>query len=168
MSAEALRLEIAEFTDAHRWRWVLNDAQGAFLADHVVELHPDDPKHQTLFDLPSYLWHYAAPDKRNADERRLLEEVGAWFGGTVLGPRSERKFSRRVFRQLLSASRSLKRPNGSSSCLWRSLMFEESRSRCKASASSLKSSERQPLQPHRSVTGFGCFQFSACRRRAVH
>jgi hypothetical protein len=86
MSAEALRLEIAEFTDAHRWRWVLNDAQGAFLADHVVELHPDDPKHQTLFDLPSYLWHYAAPDKRNADERRLLEEVGAWFGGTVLGP----------------------------------------------------------------------------------
>ena len=97
VSAEALRLEIAEFTDAHHWRWVLNDAQGAFLADHVVELDPSEPKYQTLFDLPGYLWHYAAPDKRNADERRLLEEVGAWFGATVLGPTIAEKILARGF-----------------------------------------------------------------------
>ena len=85
MTAQALRLEIAELTDANHWRWMLKDANGAFLADQTVELDPSDPMYQTLFDLPGYLWRYAAPDKRDADERRLLEEVGAWFGATVLG-----------------------------------------------------------------------------------
>jgi hypothetical protein len=36
----ALRLEIAEFTDANHWRWRLTDADGAFLADHAVVLDP--------------------------------------------------------------------------------------------------------------------------------
>jgi hypothetical protein len=82
----ALRLEIAEFTDANHWRWRLTDADGNFLADHTVALDPTDPKYQALFDLPAYLRHFSAPDKRDEDERRLLQEVGAWIGQTVLGP----------------------------------------------------------------------------------
>src|SRR5215469_17038879 len=79
-----LRLEIAEFTDANHWRWRLTDEGGAFLADHPVALDPTDPKYPALFDLPAYLRHYAAPDKLDEDERRLLQEVGAWIGETVL------------------------------------------------------------------------------------
>jgi tetratricopeptide (TPR) repeat protein len=80
-----LRLEISEFVDANHWRWRLTDTGGAFLADHAVALDPNDPKYRALFDLPGYLGHYAAPDKRDEDERRLLQEVGAWIGATVLG-----------------------------------------------------------------------------------
>jgi CHAT domain len=80
-----LRLEVAEFTDANHWRWLLTDTAGAFLADHTVALDPADPKYQALFDLPGYLRYYAAPDRRDQDERRLLHEVGAWIGETVLG-----------------------------------------------------------------------------------
>src|SRR5215469_2697871 len=86
----ALRLEIAEFTDANHWRWRLTDDGGAFLADHTVALDPNDPKYPALFDLPAYLTHYAAPDRRDEDERRLLQEVGAWIGETVLGPIGEK------------------------------------------------------------------------------
>ena len=85
MPAEVLRLEVASITHANHWRWVLQDAHGAFLADHEVELDPAEPKYQALFDLPGYLRHFAAPDKRDADDRRLLEEVGAWIGAIVLG-----------------------------------------------------------------------------------
>jgi hypothetical protein len=81
----ALRLEVAEFTDANHWRWRLTDEGGAFLADHAVALDPTDPKYPALFDLPGYLRHFSAPDKRDEDERRLLQEVGKWIGETVLG-----------------------------------------------------------------------------------
>ena len=85
MNAQALRLEIADFKDADHWRWVLKDAIGAFLGDHAVALDPRDPKYGALLDLSGYLRYYAAPDKRDADERRLLQEVGAWIGANVLG-----------------------------------------------------------------------------------
>jgi hypothetical protein len=57
----ALRLEIAEFTDANHWRLRLTDVDGAFLADHPVELDPAEPKYQALFDLPAYLRRFSAP-----------------------------------------------------------------------------------------------------------
>jgi hypothetical protein len=85
MNTQALRLEIADFKDADHWRWVLRDPNGAFLADHTVALDPGDPESRALLDLRGYLW-YHAPDKRDADERRLLQEVGAWIGANVLGP----------------------------------------------------------------------------------
>jgi tetratricopeptide (TPR) repeat protein len=80
-----LRLEIADYKEGNRWRWVLKDVGGAFLADHAVELDPAEHRYQALFNLPAYLRHYASPDKRDEDERRLLHEVGAWIGQTVLG-----------------------------------------------------------------------------------
>jgi hypothetical protein len=82
----SLRLEIYEFADANRWRWRLTSADGAFLADHAVALDQNDPRYQALFNLPAYLWQRSAPDQRDQDERRLLSEVGAWVGETVLGP----------------------------------------------------------------------------------
>ncbi len=85
MSAQALRLEVVDLTDADHWRWRLTDAKGAFLADYEVSLNPADPKYQALYNLPAYLWQYSSPDKRDEDERRLLAEVGAWIGDTVLG-----------------------------------------------------------------------------------
>jgi tetratricopeptide (TPR) repeat protein len=85
MSAQTLRLEIAEFTDVNHWRWVLKDASGAFLADRVVELDPSEAKYRALFDLPGYLWHHASPDKRDADEQVLLQEVGEWIGTALIG-----------------------------------------------------------------------------------
>ncbi len=83
--AHSLRLEIAEFSDVNRWRWRLTDAGGAFLADHSVALDRNEPKYQALFDLPAYLWQHSAPDKRDQDEGRLVDEVGAWIGEAVLG-----------------------------------------------------------------------------------
>ena len=40
MPAEALRLEVASIADQNHWRWVLKEANGAFLADHELALNP--------------------------------------------------------------------------------------------------------------------------------
>jgi len=48
----ALRLEITDYTGSDRWRWVLKNAEGAYLTDHAVQLDPADPKYQALFNLP--------------------------------------------------------------------------------------------------------------------
>ncbi len=83
--AHSLQLEIYEFNDANRWRWRLTDVDGAFLADHAVVLDRNESRYQALFNLPAYLWQHSAPDRRDQDERRLMNEVGAWIGETVLG-----------------------------------------------------------------------------------
>ncbi|HYZ64206.1 MAG TPA: CHAT domain-containing protein, partial [Acetobacteraceae bacterium] len=80
-----LRLEVADFGDADHWRWVLKEDGGRFLDDHAVALDRANPNYMGLVDLPSYLWRNAAPDTRDADERRLIREVGAWIGDQVLG-----------------------------------------------------------------------------------
>jgi hypothetical protein len=82
MPAQPLHLEVAEFTNANHWRWRLQEAGGAFLADHTVALDPADPRVAALVDLPGYLHHYAAPDRRDADQRRLIEELGVWRAGS--------------------------------------------------------------------------------------
>ena len=86
MPDDTLILEVAQFTDAWHWRWVLKDAGGAFLADHSVALDPArEPLCEALVNLPGYLWHHAAPDRRDADERRLIAEIGAGIGARVFG-----------------------------------------------------------------------------------
>jgi hypothetical protein len=102
MNTRALCLEIADFEDADHWRWVLKDANGAFLADHTVALNPRDPKYGALLNLGGYLRYYAAPDKREADERRLLQEVGAWIGANMLGPASAKRSSPMISPRSLS------------------------------------------------------------------
>ena len=83
---EALRLEVTDFADHDHWRWRLTDAAGKFLADHQVALDPAEAEYAAFLDLDTYLDQYAAPDKWPDDEVRLIEEVGAWIGGRVLGP----------------------------------------------------------------------------------
>jgi tetratricopeptide (TPR) repeat protein len=80
-----LRLEVAEYADADRWRWVLKEDGGAFLADHAVALDRADPRYPALRDLPGHLNAYATPHNRAADEARLIAEAGDWIGTTVLG-----------------------------------------------------------------------------------
>jgi hypothetical protein len=85
LAVPALRLEVTDRTDVDHWRWVLKDAGGAFLADHSVALDRNAPEYRALYDLPGHLEHYAAPDSREDEERRLLQEFGAWLGKNVLG-----------------------------------------------------------------------------------
>lgn len=69
----------------NHWRWVLTDANGTFVADHSVALNPSETKYQALFKLRAFLWEFAAPDRRETEERRLMENLGAWIGDVVLG-----------------------------------------------------------------------------------
>ena len=80
-----LVLEVLDFAGVRNWRWVLKDGDGAFLSDHVVSLQPEEREYRALFDLPGYLYEYAAPDKRDEDERRLMSEVGEWIHARILG-----------------------------------------------------------------------------------
>jgi len=85
MNGDALALEVVEFADVDHWRWSLKDAHGAFLADHAIRLDRNDPRYRALWDLPGYIRHYSKLDNRDEDERRLLQEIGAWLGETLLG-----------------------------------------------------------------------------------
>src|SRR5579863_10106685 len=85
MPTRVLFLYAVEILDPYQWRWVLKDEHGAFIADQPVALDRTSPKYQALFDLPAYLRHYVAPDKREEDERRLTREFGLWIIEYVLG-----------------------------------------------------------------------------------
>ena len=81
-----LWLEVTEFTDLARWRWVLMDAAGAFIADHQVRLDAKSWQYEAFTDLLGYLSWHATPDTRAADEARILGELGEWIGSEVFGP----------------------------------------------------------------------------------
>jgi hypothetical protein len=80
-----LRLETREFTDLTRWRWELRDAAGELLAAHDVRLDPSCWQFEAFTDLRRYAWWHAAPERRLADETRIVGDVGAWAGTEVLG-----------------------------------------------------------------------------------
>jgi len=81
-----LRLEVREYAGPTRWRWVLTDGGGAFLADHEVRLNSKDWQYEAFTDLVGYLSWHVAPDRREQDEARITGELGAWVGKEVLGP----------------------------------------------------------------------------------
>ncbi len=80
-----LRLEVREFTDLTRWRWVLTGADGQFAADHEVRLDATCWQYKALADLLAYLRWHAAPDRQAEDEVRIVAEIGHWIGTQVLG-----------------------------------------------------------------------------------
>jgi CHAT domain len=82
-----LRLEAREFTDLSRWRWLLTDASGAFIADHEVRLDAGCWQFEAFTDLQGYVSWHAAPDRYAADATRIVAEAGAWVGSEVLGDR---------------------------------------------------------------------------------
>jgi tetratricopeptide (TPR) repeat protein len=82
-----LQLEVRDFANLTRWRWLLLDeSTGASLADHQVRLDPGDWQFQAFGDLTGYLSWHVTPDRRREDETRIVGEVGAWIGSQVLGP----------------------------------------------------------------------------------
>ncbi len=79
--AAPLRLTVTDYIDTARWRWVLSDARGRFLADHAVRLEPQSREYAGLRDLRSYL-DYNAPISSPAAQ---LAELGAWVGEKIFG-----------------------------------------------------------------------------------
>ena len=81
-----LKLTISDYRDANHWYCRLLDANGHQLADHEVSLNPRDFEHEGFVDLRSFLRDHAMPHRRQQDEARLIEQVGAWIGRNVYGP----------------------------------------------------------------------------------
>ena len=50
-----LHLTLTDYLDPDRWRWVLSDATGHFLADHTVRLDPSTREYEGFLDLAGYL-----------------------------------------------------------------------------------------------------------------
>src|SRR5271157_796206 len=76
-----LRLTLTDYLDRTRWRWVLSDGSGRFVADHDVRLDRTSREYKGFVDLSSYLDYYTPihpPEKQ-------LEELGAWVGEKVFG-----------------------------------------------------------------------------------
>ena len=84
-----LRLEVKEFTDLTRRRWVLTGADGGALADHEVRLDQTSWQFEAFGDLTGYLAWHVAPGRRREDEARIVAEVGEWIAAQVLGPIAE-------------------------------------------------------------------------------
>jgi hypothetical protein len=73
--AGELHLEARDYAGPARWRWVLTDAAGNFLADHEVRLAPNDWQFEAFTDLTGYLSWHVSPDRRREDEAR----IGVWL-----------------------------------------------------------------------------------------
>ena len=81
-----LLLEAVEVAGPLRWRWLLTDEEtGAALADHLVDLDPRSAEVTAFGDLYGYAREYAAPDRRMADESRIVAWAGEWAGRELLG-----------------------------------------------------------------------------------
>ena len=82
----SFRLEIREFHDLTRWRWVLTGFDGTLVADHQVRLDAGSWQFEAFTDLRRYLRWHVAPDRRVEDETRIVAQVGEWIGTQVFGP----------------------------------------------------------------------------------
>lgn len=76
-----LRLALTDYIDSTRWRWVLSESNGTFLADHTVRLDPSADAYDGFRDVVAYL-NYHAPIQRPDDQ---LQDVGRWIGEHVFG-----------------------------------------------------------------------------------
>ncbi|HWQ14173.1 MAG TPA: hypothetical protein VNL77_15345 [Roseiflexaceae bacterium] len=76
-----LRLAATEYLDPTRWRWVLSDQRGRFLADHTVRLDPASREYGGFCNLHAYL-DFHEPITPPAAQ---LAALGAWIGTQVFG-----------------------------------------------------------------------------------
>lgn len=82
-----LRLEVRDFTDVTRWRWVLTDSgSGAVLASHDVRLDVSSWQFEAHRNLTGYLSWHVAPDRHGVDDARIVADVGEWIAARVFGP----------------------------------------------------------------------------------
>ena len=87
-----LRLAITDYLDATRWRWVLSDAAGHFVADHTVRLDPTSREYRGFLDLGQYL-DYNQPIHPPAAQ---LRDLGIWIGKQVFGGLRDALWKRRA------------------------------------------------------------------------
>jgi hypothetical protein len=81
---------------------VLTGADGAFILDHEVTLDPASWQFEAFSsDLARYLDWHVIPDQRDADEARIIHELGEWIGAHVLGPVAAALVNRRPVAVLL-------------------------------------------------------------------
>ena len=83
---------MTDYLDATRWRWVLSDNRGTFLADHVVHLDSTTRECGGFRDVSTYLDYYQpihTPEKQLAD-------LGTWIGEKVFGGLRTALWQRRV------------------------------------------------------------------------
>jgi hypothetical protein len=78
---DALRLSVTDYVDPTRWRWVLSDGRGQFLADHAVRLDRASREYDGFVELGPYLDFYRPI--RQPEEQ--LRELGRWIGAQVFG-----------------------------------------------------------------------------------
>jgi hypothetical protein len=84
--AVGLLLRAVEVTGRSRWRWLLTDeASGAPLADHSVDLSSGSTDAGAFTDLYRYLRWNADPANRVESEAQLVDRIGGWAGAHVLG-----------------------------------------------------------------------------------
>lgn len=77
----ALNLRITEWQDETRWRWVLEDGDGRFVADHTVRLDPASGEYRGFVDVAKYLDYHAPVLTAQAQ----LQSLGRWIGERVFG-----------------------------------------------------------------------------------
>jgi tetratricopeptide (TPR) repeat protein len=86
VSGAGLVLQAVDVAGPLRWRWLLSDGEtGVPLADHQVGLDPESGDLAAFGGLYGYVRSYAAPDRRAADESRIVTRVGEWAGRELLG-----------------------------------------------------------------------------------
>ena len=82
---DGLLLEVVDYKDPQRWRWVLKDASGDYLADQEVNLDLQDPNTTAILDLQDHLDRHSTPGDRMAEQKRLIDELSRWIGSKVSG-----------------------------------------------------------------------------------
>lgn len=86
MGTHVYRLEATAFGGPARWTWRLHGPDGEPLAEHDVELDTASWQFHALNNLGSHLRLHASPDRRLADEARIVHLLGRWIGEHVFGP----------------------------------------------------------------------------------
>jgi hypothetical protein len=82
---DALRLEVQDFLGLTRWRWLLTDPHGVFVADHRVDLDPGCLEYEAMNRLQFQVRWQADPQRPLASQAEFLARVGRWMGEQVLG-----------------------------------------------------------------------------------
>jgi hypothetical protein len=80
-----LVLRAVDVVSPWRWRWLLSEEAGPPLASHLVNLDPASEKVAAFRNLYEFARWRAAPDRRRADQFKIVADAGAWAGRELLG-----------------------------------------------------------------------------------
>jgi tetratricopeptide (TPR) repeat protein len=80
-----LVLQARDVAGPARWRWLLTDAEGRFVADHEVALDESADLYEAFVDLYGFVRRNRTPDDPVGSETALVAELGGWVGERVFG-----------------------------------------------------------------------------------